>query len=90
MASECALCGREVFEEWEDDGEEQPGKYTTVNLQTTYLTGAWAGCFSMARHDFWGTDDGEDPPIDLPMILPLNQYAMQWTQMHLNDNVLLA
>ena len=61
-----------LFEEWEENGEDQPGKYTTVQLREQHLTRPWAA-FSI------GTFDGMTAGfLDLPLIIPSQQCQESW------------
>jgi hypothetical protein len=58
----------ELMLEWEEEGKEQPGKYTTKTLREQHLSYPWA-TFSI------GTYDGTKSDFhDWPCILPSNQY----------------
>ena len=61
-----------LFEEWEENGLAQPGKYTTVTLRESHFSATW-NTFSIGTHDGMMTGCH-----DFPLILPSNQCEESW------------
>lgn len=63
---------REVFDEWRDYGEDQPGKYTTETLWKTHFEPPWRN-WAIGSFDRMGS-----ACLDLPGILPSAQCHESW------------